>query len=189
VDAIILQPLHLLYEKCGVRQGNVIGVPQSIMTRESNQGIFNNWIMAFEPRHPFLLQMINYCFKNVGDVSSQKEMNRDILVLTGPLALTAVLKQYCSHGIVDLDLVDGDDGDGDDGDGDGGLSNFYCRANKNTDANDIYNLSDEEFNMRYGPIGLTIYNKDMGEFARCKNRYSYLLYGPHTPHWRSQSGT
>lgn len=69
MDSEIVKPLDQLIQ----------GYEQCIITRESNPGIFNNWIMIFEKEHPILLQTILNCCRNI--------MNRttnNILHLTGP---------------------------------------------------------------------------------------------------------
>ena len=52
---------------------------QCIITREKNPGIFCNWILIFEPKHPIMIKTILNCCHNIIHRSSS-----DLLYLTGP---------------------------------------------------------------------------------------------------------
>jgi len=69
IDSNIVKPLDQLIQ----------GYEQCIITRESNEGIFNNWIMIFEKEHPILLQTILNCCHNITNRTTN-----NILYLTGP---------------------------------------------------------------------------------------------------------
>ena len=52
---------------------------QCIITREGNNGYFNNWIMIFERNHPILLKTIMNCCYNI-----KNKTTNDVCFLTGP---------------------------------------------------------------------------------------------------------
>ena len=93
MDAAIIQPIDDLLAKHGDARG--------IITREYNQGVFNNWIMFFEPRHPLLQRMIDQMFYNV-----RHRTTNDVLALTGPAAFTAVLQQFTAEAANLYELTD-----------------------------------------------------------------------------------
>lgn len=55
------------------------GDEQCIVTRERNEGSFNNWIMIFERHHPVLMEAIRICCGNIINRTTD-----DIAYLTGP---------------------------------------------------------------------------------------------------------
>ena len=69
IDSDILRPLDELIENSD----------QCIITREGNQGIFNNWIMIFQKSHPILLKVIENCCYNIINKTSY-----DVCYITGP---------------------------------------------------------------------------------------------------------
>jgi len=70
----------------------IVGDESCIITREKNPGIFNNWILIYEKRHPVLLNTILNCVYNI----IYKTTN-DILCLTGPVALTNAINHSLTH--------------------------------------------------------------------------------------------
>jgi len=79
IDAKITDSLDTL-----INHGN-----RGIITREGNPGIFCQWIMLFEPRHPFLYMMIENCVKNI-----LNKTTHNIMYLTGPILFTNTLNAY-----------------------------------------------------------------------------------------------
>ena len=64
IDAKITDSLDTL-----INYGN-----RGIITGEGNPGIFCQWIMLFEPRHPFLYMMIENCVKNIFDENKKRKI-------------------------------------------------------------------------------------------------------------------
>jgi inositol phosphorylceramide mannosyltransferase catalytic subunit len=92
IDSQIVKPLSDLIED----------TDQCIITRESNPGIFNNWILIFAPNHPILWKCIQNCVYNI-----QHKTSQDICRLTGPIgpftdAINATMQRFMpseKHGI------------------------------------------------------------------------------------------
>jgi len=181
MDAIIIQPLDKLFLE--VSNINSIPVPDihGIITRENNQGIFNNWILIFEPHHPFMKLMIDYCYYHISSRSTN-----DILALTGPIALTSMLNEFylwtslSTNQDKNLNAIYLDD-----------IEHKLAYSNSGSDgiSNTLYDLTDIEFNKYFRFCGLCVYKKDMGEFAKCKHRYANLLYNITSPYWRNSLNT
>lgn len=69
IDSDLLLPLNELIQEDD----------QCIITREGNDGCFNNWIMIFEKDHPILLKTIMNCCYNISNRTTH-----DVCLLTGP---------------------------------------------------------------------------------------------------------
>lgn len=160
MDAIIVPPIDILYGTAGVGADTT-----ALITRETNEGIFNNWVIAFAPAHPFLEYLINYCCWGILGVDKVDATN--ILELTGPLALTRAFT-----GFMDKQQSRKPEWD---------WTEF---AMPSPNSNNWYNMTDAEFADQMAWCNMRIYKQDMGGAARCKHRYAHLLYGPRTPHWR-----
>jgi mannosyltransferase OCH1-like enzyme len=169
VDAIIIQPLDELLRGVACHPASTPH-PQGIITRETNDGIFNNWILAFEPGHPFMGAMINYCCAAVGSVAAVTADN--VLWTTGPLALSAVLAHVYEEGYNTYDDI-------------GDIK--VVGAGACVPAMMLYHMTDAEFAEKGGrDIGLSCYKTDMGEYARAKHRFAAALYNAEvTPYWRT----
>lgn len=170
VDAIIIQPLDELFYNTGI--GNFCTTAhEGIITRETNDGIFNNWILAFSRGHPFMRAMIDYC---CAAAESVVEVTADnVLWTTGPLALSAMLTHVYEHGYDTYDDI----------------HDLVIKRDETRPALMLYHMSDIEFGIKGGAdIGLIVYKTDMGEYARAKHRYAAALYttgGTATPYWRT----
>lgn len=64
-------------------------VPQAIITREGNPGLFCQWILLFQPWHPFLKLIIEHCVYNI-----LNKTTTNVMYLTGPALFTSVLNYY-----------------------------------------------------------------------------------------------
>ena len=140
IDSEICRPLDEL----------IVGDEQCIITREGNQGMFNNWIMIFEKEHPILLECINKCCYNI----TNKTTN-DICLLTGPHGpFTDVINSLL------IPLYNNNK-----------VTNLYFEDD--TDLNNVLNKNTNKVRCRF-------YSVDMGPFAKFKHRYINDLYENHT---------
>ena len=64
---------------------------QCIITKEGNNGIFNQWILIFEKEHPILKKTIEMCCYNI----THKTTN-NIFYLTGPILFTKSINEVLS---------------------------------------------------------------------------------------------
>lgn len=177
MDAIIIQPIEELFKKIEINNNTTRENIHAIITRETNYGIFNNWIFCFAPKHPFMYMMIHYCVFNI-----QNQTTFDILTLTGPIAFTKIINilylnflEQKSEFILKNNMIITEEK----------LAKIVKTETFFEKSNMLYDLSDDEFAKQFSFCNTYIYDKDMGEFARCKNRFSDLLYKDN-PHWRKQ---
>lgn len=139
IDSEIVKPLSELMN----------GDEQCIITREGNQGVFNNWIMMFEPLHPILLTTIQHCCHNI-----TKKTSKDVCHVTGPVAFTKAINEvmmplFHSHSY---------------------SQNLYFE--KDETLNTILNNPKNSIRCR-------IYGIDMKPFAHWKHNYCDDLYRGH----------
>ena len=62
---------------------------KAIITREGNPGLFCQWILMFEPRHPLLELLIHNCVHNI-----LNKVSDNIMYLTGPALFTMAINHY-----------------------------------------------------------------------------------------------
>lgn len=82
IDSIILKPI------CEF----VSATDEAVVSRESNEGCFLNWLLAFRPGHPILQLAIEIVIKNI-----QQRSSDNIVHLTGPMAFTKALEGVLSE--------------------------------------------------------------------------------------------
>lgn len=62
---------------------------KAIITREENPGLFCQWILMFEPKHPLLELLILNCVNNI-----LNKVTDNIMFLTGPALFTIIINNY-----------------------------------------------------------------------------------------------
>jgi hypothetical protein len=147
IDSDILQPLDEL----------ICHDDSCIITREGNDGFFNNWIMIFEKEHPILLKTIENCCYNITNKTTH-----DICYLTGPhgpftKAINSVLIPYYTKTP--------------------NIENLYFE--NDNDLNEILNNETNTIRARF-------YGVDMGVYAKWKHDFCNDLYQNFT-YWRYET--
>lgn len=199
IDSIIIKSLDELLELMGEDT-------KGIITRENNPGIFNNWILLFEPNHLIMKLMIEQCCYNI-----EHKITNDVVSLTGPILFTNILNKIYKDSSFVLSILSSSSSSSLPNENQFGLKrniNYLSNPTKielyNDNNNDdkmielkkednLYFLSDDEMNNIFFNLGLfiKIYKKDMGEFAKNKHRFSNDLYNVYNSnsnilHWRIQ---
>jgi hypothetical protein len=129
-----------------------------IITREGNPGVFNNWFMIFEKRHPILLKTIQKCCHNIVHKTTY-----DVCYLTGPagpftFAVNDVMLPIYNQA--------GND-----------ISTLYIE--NDDDLNAVLNDPSSEVRCKF-------YGIDMGTFGKWKHQYCDYLYQGQT-YWRNET--
>lgn len=148
MDSEIIRPLNELIDENET----------CIITREGNPGVFNNWIMIFEKKHPILLKTIQNCCYNITHRTSN-----DVCYLTGPAgpftsAVNEIMLPYYNRNNVIK-------------------HNLYFETDD--DLNVVLNRTTNDIRSKF-------YGVDMGSFAKWKHNHCNNLYQGEI-YWRNET--
>lgn len=129
-----------------------------IVTREGNPGVFNNWIMIFEKKHPILLKTIQNCCYNIFNRTTN-----DVCYLTGPAGpFTSAVNEIMSPNYNKNNAK---------------IQNLYFETDDNL--NEVLNNPSNDIRCRF-------YGVDMVSFAKWKHNYCNHLYQDQI-YWRNET--